>query len=124
MGKNVLIFKLAVVERCVEAVCREKRAMIALFHDLAVSHNQNHVRTFNGGEAVCHDKGGASPHHLGKRILNLELHTRIDRGGCLVENEHRRQREHHAGDAKKLLYAFRDCTGYYGRRGIIAKTGF
>src|SRR3984885_15630635 len=57
-------------------------------HTPAVKH-QNKRGVANGREAVGDDEGGASLHHLVKRGVNLGLGDRIERAGCLVENQDR-----------------------------------
>ena len=44
----------------------------------------------------------------GEGLLNLQLGARVDGGRRLVENQHRRQAEHHAGDAQQLLLPLRE----------------
>lgn len=70
--------KLAEIKVMVEAFLREKCGVIALLNDLAVFHDEDHVGGLDGGESVRDDERGSSLHHLRERILNLELHTRVD----------------------------------------------
>ena len=46
---RVLLRKLALVERRVEAAFRQQRFVVALLDDVAVLHHQNHVRALDGG---------------------------------------------------------------------------
>ena len=46
---RVLLRKLALVERRVEAAFRQQRFVVALLDDAAVLHHQNHVRALDGG---------------------------------------------------------------------------
>ena len=80
--------ELAVVEVVVEATLCQKLIVRALLNDLSALHHQDAVGTLNGGEAMRHDKGCAPLHHFGKGTLNFEFHTRVNRGGGFVQNEH------------------------------------
>ena len=71
--------KLAVVQRCIKAVCREKCFMTSLFDDVTVLHYENHVRFLDGGETVGDDEGSPSLHHGFEGVLNFKLGSGIDR---------------------------------------------
>ena len=73
--------------------------MVALFDDIAVFHYQDDISALDGGESVGYDKAGAAFHHRGKGILDLDLGTGIDGGGCLIEDQHGRQAQHNSGNA-------------------------
>ena len=73
--------------------------MVALFDDIAVFHYQDDIRTLDGGETMGYDKAGTAFHHRGKSILDLDLGTGIDGGGCLIEDQHGRQAQHNSGNA-------------------------
>ena len=49
------------------------------------------------------DKARPPFHQFVKRVLNLNLRTCIDAGCRFVQDQHRRQAKHHAGDAEQLL---------------------
>ena len=49
--------------------------------------------------------------------LDQQFRARIDRTGCLVQNQHRRILEHGAGDGQQLLLSGRDA-GALGQDGI------
>ena len=69
---------------------------------MAVLHDQNHIRLADGRQAVSNDKARAALHHGGKRLLDLQLGARVDGAGRLVQNQHRRQRQHEPRDAEQL----------------------
>ena len=70
--------------------------------DMPVLHNEDHVRLADGREPVRHNEARPSDHHLRERVLNLELGSRINRARRFIENQHRRKRQHHARNTKKL----------------------
>ena len=72
--------------------------MVALFDDVSVFHYQDDISALDGGESVGYDKAGAAFHHRGKCILDLDLGTGIDGGGCLIEDQHGRQAQHNSGN--------------------------
>ena len=76
--------------------------MLALLDDMPVLHNEDHVRLADGREPVRHNEARPSDHHLRERVLNLELGSRINRARRFIENQHRRKRQHHARNTKKL----------------------
>ena len=73
--------------------------MVALFDDIAVFHYQDDISTLDGGKTMGYYKAGAAFHHRGKCILDLDLGTGIDGGGCLIEDQHGRQAQHNSGNA-------------------------
>ena len=97
--------KLAVVEVVVETVrLASVSSWVPCSMTFAVFHHQDPDRRIaDRGETVGYDEAGASLHELIKRFLNLQFGTGVDAGGCLIKNQHRRQAEHDAGDAEKLL---------------------
>ena len=76
--------------------------MVALFDDIAVFHYQDDISALNGGESVGYDKAGATFHHRGKGILDLDLGTGIDGGGRLIEDQYRRICNRSTRNGKKL----------------------
>ena len=94
--------------------------MAALLHNVAVLHHKNHVRLADGGKAVRHNKAGTALHHAGKGFLDTHLGASINRGCCFVQDQHRRQAEHHAGNAQQLLLALTDVAAVLGDDGIVA----
>ena len=69
---------------------------------------------------MCHDEAGAALHHPGKGCLDTHLGAGVDGGGGLVQNQHRGQTEHHAGDAEQLLLALADVAAVLGDDGVVA----
>ena len=111
---------MAVVELGVEAALRQQGIVVALLHDMAVLHHEDDVGLPDGGKAVCHDEAGAALHHPGKGCLDTHLGAGVDGGGGLVQNQHRGQTEHHAGDAEQLLLALADVAAVLGDDGVVA----
>lgn len=91
--------KLAIIQVRVESALCQEGFMVALFDDIAVFHYQDDISALDGGESVGYDKAGAAFHHRGKCILDLDLGTGIDGGGCLIEDQHGRQAQHYSGNA-------------------------
>lgn len=91
--------KLAIVQIRVESTLCQEGFMVALFDDIAVFHYQDDISALDGGESVGYDKAGAAFHHRGKCILDFDLGTGIDGGGCLIEDQHGRQAQHYSGNA-------------------------
>ena len=63
--------KLALIQMAVKALLCKQCLMIALFHDLAVAHDEDHVRGLDRGEAVRNDKGRPSFHQFCESVLDL-----------------------------------------------------
>ena len=89
--KMISGFKLTAIELIVEAAATQQGLMVALLHDLSVPHHQDHVGGFDCGKTVRYDKGCSPLHHKGKGVLDLQLHTGVDGGGRLVQNQHGRK---------------------------------
>ncbi len=83
-------------------------------------HYKNDVRLADGGEAVGDDEARAAAHQARKRLLDAHLRARVDGGGRLVEDQHRRQAEHHAGNAEQLLLSLRDVAAVFGDNRVVA----
>ena len=77
--------------------------MLPLLDDAAILHNKDDIRLADGGKPVGDDEARAPLHHARKGLLNFQFRARVDGGGCLIKNQHRRQAEHHARNAEKLL---------------------
>ena len=88
--------------------------MPPLLDDVAVLHDENHIRLADGGQAVGHDEACPGLHHSVERLLDVRFGARVDGTGRLVENEHGRQAEHHACDAQQLPLSGRQCTACIG----------
>ena len=69
---------------------------------------EDEVGVLDGRQAVGDDKARPALRQLVHRTLNEKFRARIDRGRCLVEDQHRRILEHRAGDGQKLLLSRRD----------------
>lgn len=112
--------ELTVIEVGVEPVLGEQILMLSLLNDVTVFHDQDDVGIANGGQSVCHDKACATVHHAGKRILDFQLGARINGGGSLIQNEHWRQTQHHAGDAKQLLLSLGQTSPALVYDGVVS----
>ena len=110
---------MAVVELGVEAALRQQGVVVALLHDVAVLHDEDDVGLADGGQAVGHDEARAALHHPGKGRLDAHFRAGIDGGSCLVQDQHRGQTEHHAGDAEQLLLALTDVAAVLSNNGIV-----
>ena len=119
-GSGLHTLELAVVQLGIEAACGQQFVVVALLHDVAVLHHKDHVRLADGGKAVRHNKAGTALHHAGKSFLDTHLGAGINGGGGLVQDQHRRQAEHHAGNAQQLLLALTDVAAVLGDDGVVA----
>ena len=73
------VFKLAVIQRGVETVLRQKGIVRALLDDVAIAHDEDQIGIADGGEPVGDDKAGASAHQFVHAVLNELLGAGIDR---------------------------------------------
>ena len=94
--------------------------MPALLDDMAVLHDQNHVRLADGRQTMRDDEARAPPHHRGEHLLDLQLGARVDGAGRLVEDQHRRQRQHEPRDAEQLPLSGGESCARVGQGRIIA----
>ena len=83
------MLELGVVEVCVESALLNKLLVRTFFDDVALVHDENHVRIFDCREAVRDDKRRLVLHEFFKRLLNLDFRASVDRACRFVENEHR-----------------------------------
>lgn len=104
----------------VKALLFQQLAVRALLDDIAVLHDENAVGVADRGKAVRYDKARASLHHTGESVLNFQLGARVNGGRRLVEDQHRRQTEHNAGDAEELLLPLRKLVAVFGKQRVIA----
>ena len=66
-----------------------------------------------------YDEAGAAFHHFGECVLDLDLGTGIDGGGCLIEDQHGRQAQHDSGDTQKLFLSLGQAAAVFGDHGVI-----
>ena len=83
----------------------EERFGGTLLNDLSVAHNKDAIGALDRVKSVSNDEGGSAFHKLGKRTVDLDLGAKVDRGGCLIEDEHRGQAKHYSRNGDKLLLA-------------------
>ena len=102
--------KLRLIQFMVEAACGHQAVMSALFHDLAVAHDQNMVCGTDGGKTVGNNEAGLIFHQFSHRSLNLLLRPGIHIGSGFIQNQHVSVQKHGSGDGEKLLLSF----GYTG----------
>jgi predicted house-cleaning NTP pyrophosphatase (Maf/HAM1 superfamily) len=69
---------------------------------------------------VRNDEARAPLHHFRERLLNFNLGSGVNRGGCLVENKHRRQIKHYSCYANKLLLTLRKSFAALAEHGVVA----
>ena len=77
--------------------------MSALLYDVAVLHDEDHIRIAYGRQAVCDDKAGTSLHQMIHRFLDRHLCARINRRRRLVKNQDLVVCKNCSGDGEKLL---------------------
>ena len=75
--------KLTLVQLGIEAALPEKGLVVSLFNDVAILHDEDHVR--------LPDEGGAALHHGIKGLLDPDLRPGIDGRRCLIQEQHGRQ---------------------------------
>ena len=73
-----LMLELTVIQGVVETVLLQQFIVRALFDDVSVPHNKDHVRLLDGGKAVGDDEGGTALHHFYESALNAHLGSGID----------------------------------------------
>ena len=95
--------ELAVVQPMVKAAGGKKLLMGSFFDDFSILHYQDQRSVPNGGKTVGNHKGSASFHQRVKGLLNLQFGAGVNGGSGFIQNQHRRQTEHHAGNAEKLF---------------------
>src|SRR5437660_10527212 len=70
--------------------------------DAARVQNDDAVSPLDGGEPMCDHERCAALHERLERLLDMALGFAVERGGGLVENEHRRVLEGGASDSEPL----------------------
>ena len=110
---------LTVVETGIESIGSEKLLMRTTLDNLAITHNENAVGIANGAQTVRDHKARATGHKLVKRRLDLQLGTRIDTRGRLVQQEDRRIGKHHASNAQKLLLTLAERAAVLTDHGVV-----
>lgn len=83
--------ELAVIQFRIGSVLRQQLLMFSLLYDVAVFHDQDHIRLPYRGEPVGHDKAGPSPHHTGKGLLDPDLCAGINGRRSFIQDQHGRQ---------------------------------
>ena len=94
--------------------------MIALLDDVSVFHDKDRVGLADRGKPVGDDETRPSLHHTCERRLDPDLGAGIDAAGRLVQDQHRRETEHDAGDAQKLFLPLADVAAVLCDDGVIA----
>ena len=119
-GQALRLGKLACIQVGVKAAPGQQLLVGAALNNVAGFHHKDLIGVFDGGKAVRHNKAGAALHHAGKSFLDTHLGAGINGGCCFVQDQHRRQAEHHAGNAQQLLLALTDVAAVLGDDGIVA----
>ena len=112
--------KLALVQLGIEAALPEKGLVVPLLNDVAVLHDEDHVRLPDGGQTVSYDEGGAALHHGIKGLLDPDLRPGIDGRRCLIQEQHGRQAQHDPGNAQQLLLALGERPAGFPDHRIVA----
>ena len=94
--------------------------MIPGFHNIAILHNKNQIRIPNRRQTVCNYKACTVLHQLLHALLNQYLRTGIDRGGCLIQNEHLGICKEGTRNGQQLFLSLRDIIGFLINHRIIA----
>ena len=95
---NLLYGELTVIKVSIKSALSQQGLVVALFDDVSVFHYKDDIGTLDGGKSVGYDEAGAAFHHFGECILDLDLGTGINGGGCLIQDQHGRQAQHDSGD--------------------------
>ena len=77
--------------------------MSALLYDVAVLHDEDHIRIAYGRQAVCDDKAGTPLHQVIHRFLDCHLRACVNRRRRLVKNQDLVVRKNRSGDGEKLF---------------------
>ena len=72
------MFELRVVKICIETAFCKQLFVRTFFDDVALVHDENHVRIFDCREAVRDDKRRLVLHEFFKRLLNLDFRVSVD----------------------------------------------
>jgi hypothetical protein len=114
-----LMRKLAAVKLGVESLFLQQLFVISLLYNMTIPHDEDQIRLLNGGKAMGHNEGGSALHHGIEGLLDPDFRTGINRGGCLIQEQHGRQAEHHPSNAKQLLLTLGEITATLGNYCII-----
>src|SRR5574341_1990920 len=90
------------IELGVDAVARDELGVAAALDDAAPLEHDDAVGALDGREAVRDNDGGAPAHQGVERRLHLALGLGVERGGGLVEDQHRGVLEEGACDRQAL----------------------
>src|SRR2546425_109797 len=107
LGGGALGGVLDAVEARVDAIPGEELRVTAELRHAAALENRDAIGALDGGKAVGDDNGGAAAHQGIERRLPLALRLRIERGGGLVQDQHRCILEQRPGDRESLALAAR-----------------
>ena len=93
--------KLASIQLRVESPLFQQLLMGPLLHDMAIPHDQDHIRFPDGRKTMGYDEGGPALHHGIKGFLYADFRSGINGRGRFIQEQHRGQTQHHPGDAQK-----------------------
>src|ERR1041385_284261 len=86
-GGNFLVLVLELIELVVNAVLCQQLLMVSDLAYLTFVHDNDLVRTLNGGKAMRDDDGSPPFDHTAERLPYTELRFRIDAGCGFVEDQ-------------------------------------
>ena len=94
--------------------------MVPPLHHPAVLQHQDGVGVADGGEPVGDDEDRPAPHEAVQPLLDELLRPGIDRGGGLVQDQHRGLGHRRPGDGQQLPLALGEVCPVGGQHGLIA----
>ena len=95
------------VQGRIQSAVRQQLPVIAALHDPALVHDDDAIGTFDGGQAVCDDQGGAALHENAEFMLYAALGLVVERCGGLIQDQHGRVGEEGARQCDALPLAAR-----------------
>src|SRR6185369_916315 len=81
--------------------------------DLAAFDDENGIGVDERGEPVRYDDHRSSCRNLAEVLTNDRLAVRVERAGCLVENEEFRVGDERSGDCQTLFLTARQVRGVF-----------
>src|SRR5699024_12452183 len=104
----------------VDTVLFHQFLMISTLGDAVVRHDQDLVRTADGGEAVSDGDGGTVFRQRVQAHLNPVFAFIVQRAGCLVQNQYGRIFQENAGDGNALFLAAGEAGASFTRVRVLS----
>ena len=114
------LIKLAVIKICVKAFCCKQLFVTALLDNIAILHNQDQVRILDGGKPVGNDKACSALHQVIHGLLDLDLCSGINRGGCLIQDQDLIVCQDCSCNGKKLFLTLGNVAGLLVQDHLVA----